>query len=93
MGGKWIVKMGFDPLVRERYLWAPRLNTTKKMYGHTINTLIRVLMSFMSLVCLLIGKRIELEKLTLSMTFVQSRISSVQKEYTIIRIGIIESPI
>ena len=63
------------------------------MHGRAINELIRVLMSFMSLVCLLIGKMIELEKMTFSMSFVQITDIACQKEYTIIRIGIIESPI
>ena len=55
--------MGFDSPVRDRYFWAPRVNTTMEMCGHTVNTLIGVLMSFTSLVCLRIGKVIELEKL------------------------------
>ena len=53
--------MGFDPPVWERYFWAPRVDTTKEMCGHTVNTLIGVLMSFTSLVCLRIGKEFELK--------------------------------
>ena len=55
--------MGFDSPVRDRYFWAPRVSTTKEMCGRTINTLIGVLMSFMSLVCLHIERTIELERL------------------------------
>ena len=63
--------MEFIPHVMERSLWIPRLSVVVKMHDHAINKLIRVLMSFIILVCLLIEKVIELDKLTLSMHYIQ----------------------
>ena len=44
---------------------------TVKMYARAINKLIKVLMSFINLVSLLIEKAIELDKLTLSILYIQ----------------------
>ena len=42
-----------------------------EMHGGSINELIRVLMSFIILVCLLIEKAIELDKMTSSIPYIQ----------------------
>ena len=62
--------MEFIPLVMERYLKVARLSETVKMHGHAVNELMTALMSFIILVCLLIEKAIELDKLTLSMPYI-----------------------
>ena len=62
--------MEFIPLVMERSLWAPRLSVTVEMHDHAIKELMRVLMSFIILVCLLIEKSIKLDKVTLSMSYI-----------------------
>ena len=55
----------------ERYLWATRLSATMEMHGCAINELVRVLKSFIILVCLLIEKVIKLDKVTLFMPYSQ----------------------
>ena len=49
----------------------PRLSFTVKMHGRAINKLIKVLMSFIILICLLIEKTIKLDKVTLFMSYIQ----------------------
>ena len=63
--------MEFISLIMERYLWAPQLSVTMEMHGRAINELIRVLISFIISIYLLIKKTIELDKVTLSMPYIQ----------------------
>ena len=55
----------------ERYLWTPQLSVTMKIHDSAINELIRVLRSSIISVCLLIEKVIELDKVTLYMSYIQ----------------------
>ena len=63
--------MEFIPLIMERYLQAVWLSVSVKIDGCAINELISVLVSFIISICLLIEKAIDLDKVTLSMLYIQ----------------------
>ena len=85
--------MEFILLVIERYLRAPRLSVTVEMYDRAINKIIRALMLFIISVCLLIEKAMELDKVTLSMPYIQLQISRDKRIKAIIILGYVASRI
>ena len=76
----------------EIYLWTPRLSMALEMHGRAINELRKVLMSFIISAFILIEKPIELDKMTLFMSYSQLWISHDKKIKAIIILGYVGSP-
>ena len=79
-----MIKMEFVPLHIREISLGPSNKYDWEMHGRAINELIDVLMSFIMSVYLVIEKAIEFDKVTISMPYVQSKISSDKGILTII---------